>query len=200
MRAAARDEAMGAPLFLHCVHRNKVAPDYITSDRVIANSVLHEIDIARFLLDEEFAAVTVTAARASRHAPGRHPLLVLLETTGGTLVSVEMSPDARYGYDVRAELVCEEGTVSLAPAPPVATRRAGWDGHAVPADWRPRFAEAYRVQLHEWIAALRGGDHRGASAWDGYVATATAEAALRALGSGQRALVRLDQPPAGPGP
>ncbi|MEP5515124.1 MAG: Gfo/Idh/MocA family oxidoreductase, partial [Bauldia litoralis] len=67
-------------------------------------------------------------------------------------------------------------------------------GH--PADWRPRFAEAYRVELQAWIDAAAGGPPAGASAWDGYAATAVAEAGLAALKSGTPAEVTM---PARPG-
>jgi hypothetical protein len=50
------------------------------------------------------------------------------------------------------------------------------------ADWRAHFAAAYRNQLQAWITALRTGVPVGASAWDGYVSTATAAACLDALG------------------
>jgi myo-inositol 2-dehydrogenase/D-chiro-inositol 1-dehydrogenase len=187
---------LGRPLFLHCVHRNAVAPPYISSDMIIANSSVHEIDIARYLLGEEFAEVTVISARPSSLAPARRPQLIVLETASGVVVTVEAFLDAQYGYDVRAELVCESGTVSLAPNPSVAQRHAGQDGFAVEADWRARFADAYREQLAGWVSAIESGTAAGSSAWDGYAASATASAALAALASGRRTLVDMDEKPA----
>jgi myo-inositol 2-dehydrogenase / D-chiro-inositol 1-dehydrogenase len=196
MKASLAGGSLGRPTLLHCIHRNKVAPDYITSDLVIANAMVHEMDIARYLLDEDFAAVSVTAARASRHSTRRGPLFVVLETASGVVVSVEMTPDAQYGYDVQAELVCEDGTVSLAPAPPVALRRRGLDGHTVAEDWRPRFADAYRIQLRDWVAAISDGRTPGGStAWDGFVVAQTAAAALQALASRERTPVRIGARP-----
>ena len=51
MKEALAQNRLGAPLFFHCVHRNAVGPEYLTSELVIANSAVHEIDIARFLLE-----------------------------------------------------------------------------------------------------------------------------------------------------
>ncbi len=195
MRQAVERESLGAPLMLHCVHRNKVAPDYITSAQVIANSGVHEMDIARYLLAEDFAAVTVISARPSRLMPNRQPQMILLESARGVVVSVEVTPDAQYGYDVRGELVCESGTISLAPAPPVALRQAGLDGFAVEEDWRTRFGEAYRAQMVAWVHAVRGGQPAGASAWDGYMASRTAAAALEAWQAGGRVVMAPESRP-----
>ncbi|HXW19571.1 MAG TPA: Gfo/Idh/MocA family oxidoreductase [Roseiarcus sp.] len=196
MKKAALAGEAGRPLFLHCVHRNAVAPDYITSDLVIANSAVHEFDIARFLLGEEFAAVSVYSARASRHAEARRPQFVVLETASGVIVTVEAYLDAHYGYDVQAELVCENGAIFLSPNRPLASRFQGRDGTDVERDWRARFADAYRIQLKEWVASIAGGPTVGASAWDGYAASAIAAAALEALARGARTAVDLGAKPA----
>jgi myo-inositol 2-dehydrogenase / D-chiro-inositol 1-dehydrogenase len=197
MKAQLDSGTLGQPLFLHCIHRNKVAPDYVTSDLVIANSMVHEMDIARFLLGEEFATVTVTSARRSRFSSARQPQFAVLETAAGVVVSIEMTPDSQYGYEVQGELVCEEGTVSLAPAPPFALRLAGQSGYPVEEDWRPRFADAYRIQLQEWVAAITSDKPSpGSSAWDGYAASLIAAAALTSLASGRREALEMPARPA----
>ena len=196
MRQQLAEGTIGRALFLHCVHRNKVAPDYITSDLVIANSGVHEMDIARFVLGEDFVAVTVISARASTKSASRQPQFIVLETVSGIVVTVEISPDAQYGYDVQGELVCENGTVSLAPAPPVSVRLAGHSGHPVEEDWRTRFADGYSVQARAWIDAIANERPAGASAWDGYAASLTAEAGLAALASRQRTPVQMPERPA----
>ncbi|MCM5557281.1 Gfo/Idh/MocA family protein [Pleomorphomonas sp. JP5] len=196
MRAAVTAGTLGNPLFLHCIHRNAVGPDYVTSDLVLANSCVHEIDISRFVLGEDHARVRVVRARPSRKAPNRQPLMMILETASGVVVSVEAFLDAQYGYDVQGELVCEEGTLSLDPHPPTRRRLTGLDGHAVEGDWVGRFAEAYRCQLRDFVVALNGGRFQGSSAWDGYVASLTAEAALKALKSGDTVPVTPGDRPA----
>jgi myo-inositol 2-dehydrogenase/D-chiro-inositol 1-dehydrogenase len=195
MKQAVAAGRLGAPLFLHCIHRNAVGPDYLTSDLVIANSAVHEIDIARFLLSTEFAWVTVTSPRASRRAPQRQPQLLVLETTEGVVVDVEAFVDAGYGYDVRAELVCEAGAVTLTPGPSVTTREAGHQAFAIEQDWRDRFRAAYREQLAGWVESIRGGAPQGSSAWDGYAASVTAAACLEAWRSRARTKVTLEETP-----
>ncbi|MBV9750121.1 MAG: Gfo/Idh/MocA family oxidoreductase [Acetobacteraceae bacterium] len=191
MKRSFADGTLGAPLFLHCVHRNAVAPHYMTSELVIANSAVHDIDAARYLLDDDFVAVTVISPRATSNAPSRQPQFTVLETRRGTLVDIESFLDAQYGYDVRAELVCEGGAVSLAPNPPIAVRQGGRDGFGLNPDWRGRFEDAYREQLRAWVASIGTGKPTGSSAWDGYVASATAAACLDALRSKARVPVDL---------
>jgi len=197
MRRSLVSGALGAPLFLHCRHRNATAPDYITSELVIASSAGHEFDAARFLLGEEIASAMVISPPPSRHAPTRQPQLIVLQAESGVAIDIEVFNDASYGYDVRAELVCEDATIALHPAPPTTLRQAGRDGPAVPQDWRQRFDDAYRLQLENWIAALRRGTPAsGASAWDGLAAPRVTEACLAAWLSGTQVLVDIPERPA----
>jgi myo-inositol 2-dehydrogenase / D-chiro-inositol 1-dehydrogenase len=70
------------------------------------------------------------------------------------------------------------------------------NGIAYPADWRPRFADAYRLQAQAWIRAIQSGTPVGASTWDGYAAAAAAEAGLQSLAEGRLTAIRLVEPPA----
>jgi myo-inositol 2-dehydrogenase / D-chiro-inositol 1-dehydrogenase len=196
MKAELDGGRLGQALFLHCIHRNAVAPDYLTSDLIIASSAGHEFDIARFLLDDEIVAASVTSPRASRLAPGRQPQFIVLETASGIVVDIEVFVDCGYGYDVRSELVCEKGTVSLNPSPATILRHAGHDGHETPADWRSRFSDAYRAQMAAWVASLSGKASAGASAWDGYRAIQVTEACLEAWRSGGKVAVPSEDRPA----
>ena len=47
---------LGNPLIVHCVHRNPAVPDFFDSEYMVRDSVVHEVDVARFLLDEEIGA------------------------------------------------------------------------------------------------------------------------------------------------
>lgn len=196
MKAELLSGRLGQALFLHCIHRNAIGPDYLTSDLVISSSAGHEFDIARFLLDDEIVSASVTRPRASRLAPNRQPQFIVLESATGIVIDIEAFVDCGYGYDVRGELVCEKGTISLNPAPTTTLRHAGHDGFETPPDWRPRFADAYRAQMQAWIASLSGKPNDGASAWDGYRAIRVTEACLEASRSGARVPVPAEDKPA----
>jgi myo-inositol 2-dehydrogenase/D-chiro-inositol 1-dehydrogenase len=184
---------IGAPLVLHCVHRNVGAPDDWPSSMPILSSAVHEIDQARWLLGEEIVEVGVHAPRRSRHAgTTQDPQVLLLESASGVLIDIEVFVNARYGYEVRCELVGEEGTVSVDGAPPAVLRQQLAVGYRLPADWRPRFAEAYRRELQDWIDGIAAdGAPRGARVFDGYVATVVAQACVAALETGVRQPVKL---------
>jgi myo-inositol 2-dehydrogenase / D-chiro-inositol 1-dehydrogenase len=174
---------------MHCVHRNASAPPWFDDVMVVTNSAVHEIDIARFVLDDEIAATTLFV-RPERGARDRQ--FMVLEMHGGVVVDVEVFVNARYGYDVRAEVSCEAGSIGLRPQAPVEMRAMLHDGIALAEDWRLHFAAAYHNQLQAFAGFVRTGVAVGASAYDGYAATATASACLEALQSGSRTPVVLD--------
>jgi myo-inositol 2-dehydrogenase/D-chiro-inositol 1-dehydrogenase len=189
---------IGAPLLFHSVHRNASVPAaHYTSEMAISDTMVHDIDVARWLLDDEVARVRVLAGR--RNAAGgdlRDPILAVMEMAGGVLVSVEVSVNIGYGYDIRGEISAERGTAALAEANPVVVRAEGSFAGRIPADWRERFMAAYDAEIAAWIAAAAGGGATGPSAWDGYAITAVADAALAAAGSGTAVAVALAPRPA----
>jgi myo-inositol 2-dehydrogenase/D-chiro-inositol 1-dehydrogenase len=197
MKAALDDGRLGAPLLMHCAHRNPSVPPYFTTDMIISDSAVHEMDIVRWLFGEEITAAAVLAPRRSRQAPDgvQDPLILLLEMAGGALVDDELFVNARYGYDVRGELVCEAGTVALADTSEVTVRAANQHGGRVPVDWRDRFIRAYDIELQDWLNAVAAGTSTGPSAWDGYAAAAVTDAALEALRTGQRTAVAMAERP-----
>lgn len=92
--------------------------------------------------------------------------------------------NAAYGYDVRAELVGRTGAVALAAPALTVLNRDKTGGFSYPENWVPRFGEAYRRQLADWTHAVKTGVPVGASAWDGYVASAIAEEIAASLAKG----------------
>jgi myo-inositol 2-dehydrogenase/D-chiro-inositol 1-dehydrogenase len=142
--------AIGAPLLVHCAHRNASVPPHYTCDMSIADTAIHEFDELRWLLGQEIVAVQVLTPRKSRRGGQlQDPLLVLLEMADGVIVDVEVSVNVHYGYEICCEVSGETGTVELADSAPVHLRRAGSITGHVPADWRKRFARSYDIELQE---------------------------------------------------
>ena len=198
LKTAAWNE-IGTPLLMRCAHRNPTAPEGVTTDGVLADSVVHEIDLTRWLFEEEIVTASVLSPRRSRHAgPGlQDPLLVLLSTESGVLVDVELSVNVRYGYDIQGEIVGETGVVSLASGAPVTVTNGAGSVRAVPPDWRARFARAYDVELQEWVDRVAAGaPPTGPSSWDGYAAAVVSDACRAAYATGSPAPVRLVERPA----
>lgn len=190
MRDLREAGGLGRPVLLHNIHRNAAAPDWFTGPMAVTNSFVHEIDISRWLLGSEFVSAMVHSA------PGGDPLMITMETDKGEIVSTEVFMNAHYGYHVHAQLVGREGTVEMAAPTVTLTNRARQHGHSYPANWVPRFADAYRIQMRAWVDAVASGVPTGASAWDGYVATAVAEQVVTALQTGSKARLFIGARPA----
>jgi len=175
-------------LLLHCRHRNPDVPPGFTTDMMITDSVVHDIDVTRWLLGQEIVATTVYKARRTSKAPEglADPQMVVLETAEGVVVDVESFVTCQFGYDIRYELVGETGTLSLSEQAGVLVRQDGQYHGPIPADYRERFAGAYQHELQEWVDGVLAGQVIGPSAWDGYATTAVAEAAVGAQTSGRR--------------
>ncbi len=197
LKEAVVDGAVGTPLLMHCAHRNPTVPSTFTSEMVVNDTAIHEIDLVRWLFDEEIAATQVLKPRRNPAAGPdlQDPLIVLLEMASGVLVDVEVSINVAYGYDIRGEIVGESGTVALADEAPVVVKRQGVRGERVPGSWRERFLRAYDVELQAWIDAAATGGSTGPSAWDGYAAAVVADACIQALTTGTRTTVSLRDRP-----
>jgi myo-inositol 2-dehydrogenase/D-chiro-inositol 1-dehydrogenase len=198
MKQTLDDGALGAAVMMHNVHRNVEAPPSFTGQMAITNSAPHEFDIARFVLGADYAAVSVFQPEGVDSKRTEAPVFIVLETAGGQLVNIEINNNAAYGYDVRGELVGERGAISLNAAPPARLDLGLQSVTAYAADWRPRFAEAYRLQNKAWIKAIETGTPSAiaANAWDGYCASLVAEAGVEALIEGRRVTIDMAEKPA----
>lgn len=184
---------IGTPLMMHCAHRNADVPSFYEKESAITDTAVHEIDLVRWMFGEEITAAQVLIPRKSRNGgPLQDPLLLILEMAGGALVDVEISVNIRYGYDIRGEVVGEDGTAALGELSPVLVRSAGQAATPVPVDWRERFLLAYDVEIQEWIDSIAGGGvPLGPNAWDGYAAAVVSDSGVAALRGGSRVPVTL---------
>lgn len=101
------NDEIGSPLMVHSIHRNRVPESQFNTEMSIKNSVIHEIDLYRWLLGEDYRKVQVVILKTSKHAEGElvDPQIVLLETVSGIRIDVESFVSCQYGYDVRCEVV-----------------------------------------------------------------------------------------------
>jgi myo-inositol 2-dehydrogenase / D-chiro-inositol 1-dehydrogenase len=181
MKAALDSGMIGPALMMHNFHRNVSAPSNFTGQMAITNSAPHEFDIARFVLGTDYASISVFRPDFRDSGKTGAPVFMVLKTIDGQLVNVEINNNAGYGYDVRGELVGEKGSVLLRP-PAASELHVNLQSITKYAeDWRPRFAEAYRLQNLAWLKSIQTGVPVGASAWDGYCATLVAEAGVQSL-------------------
>ena len=185
MRDAITAAALGRILMMHNFHRNVATPyAAFTGAMVITNSAPHEFDIVRHVLGSEFTRISAWQPRRTDDVVA--PVVMVLETDDDQLVTVEVNNNAAYGYDVRAELIGESGSMSMAPPVPTRLDRDFASSSRYHPDWRAPYEDAYRRQNTAFIRFAAGGDFpaTAASCWDGYCAARIAEAGVEALAAG----------------
>lgn len=197
MRAALADGTLGRALMMHNFHRNVETPaaDF-TGAMAITNSAPHEFDIARHVLGTEFTSITAMQPRRSDDRVA--PVVMVLETRDGQLVTIEVNNNAAYGYDVRAELVGEAGSVAMNHVAYTRTDLKLASSARYDADWRGRYHEAYVRQNRDFLRFVETGTFPAiaSSSWDGYAAAVVAEAGAKALATGQRQTISMMERPA----
>ncbi len=179
-------KGQGELLGLHCAHRNPEVPESYHNDMLIFDSVVHEIDIVRFLTDSPIKSVEVKAMKrnSNNHDGFNDPILVLLTTESDVLATVEMNVSVKFGYQVKTEAVFENGIAEIGRTSGMNTWFDGQIGTAEHMSFKTRFAAAYDAQIQRWVNATKRGEIDGPSAWDGYLAAAAVEAGLEALHTG----------------
>jgi myo-inositol 2-dehydrogenase/D-chiro-inositol 1-dehydrogenase len=185
LKAQIHGGSIGQPLRVHSVGRGVSTGPGWTDELSVTSAAIHDLDIVPWLLESPVVEATWLAGRSAVN-DFHDPQLILLRTADGSLSTVDIFLNARYGYDMRCEVVCDAGTASLVePVRVVAdTELTRVTGYA--ADWRPRFADAYRLEQQAWVDRINGvGDDPSlATAHDGLVASAVAEAVITSMHNG----------------
>ncbi|MGW0820759.1 Gfo/Idh/MocA family protein [Streptomyces sp. NPDC002845] len=197
MKEVLASGGIGTPLIVHCAHRNPTVPEAYTSQMAAQDTAVHEIDVLRWLLDDEIVSAQVITPRATgkRFAHLKDPQIMYFDTASGVRIDLEVFVNCQYGYDIQCETVGEDGLVRLPDPAAVGVRTAGRHGTAVLQDWKGRFVDAFDTEFREWIASVETGtEPTGPSAWDGYAATVITDAAVHSLESDGR-LVTVDMKP-----
>ncbi len=196
MRAALTGGAIGRPLMMHNWHRNGSTPSAdFTGAMAITNSAPHEFDILRYMLGSE--AVTISASQPRRSDDKVAPVVMVIQTGDDQIVTVEVNNNAAYGYDVKAELVGESGSIATNHVTYTRMDKDAVKTQAHDPDWRDRYADAYRQQNKAFLKWVKGGEYPelAASAWDGYAASLIAETGVKALEAGTRQDIALVERP-----
>jgi myo-inositol 2-dehydrogenase / D-chiro-inositol 1-dehydrogenase len=190
---------LGQPLVMHCVHRNAAVPPGFDSAMIVKDSLVHEVDVTRFLLGEEIASVHIIKPTPNPTAPAGllDPQIAIFRTRSGRHVDVEVFVTTGIGYEVRTEVVGERGsaTIGLDVGLIRKTSPGRWGGQITPG-FRERFGLAYDIEVQRWVDAVRSGVNvNGPTAWDGYAAAAVCAAGVRSLETGEAVTVELAEKP-----
>lgn len=194
----------GRTLLLHQTHRNLSVPNPdFRSEMIVRDSLVHEVDCARWLLGEEIASVQVISPAPTSHALEGvvDPQISIFRMVSGAVVTNEVFVNSRTGYEVRCEAVAETGSAIIGrPDGGIYTTHTAtddgdgsWGGRIVP-DYRERFERAYDLQVQAWVDATRRGEVVGPTTWDGYASTVVCTAGMESLATGQPVAVALATP------
>lgn len=196
--------SFGRLLLVHNTHRNKSVPNpEFRSEMIVRDSLVHEVDVARFLFGEEIEEITVLQPSPTSLAREgvADPQVAIFRMSGGGMVTSEVFVNCQTGYEVRCEAVAERGTLTagLSQSGLYTTRAAldgdaGWWGGPIAPDFTVRFGRAYDLEVQAWVDAARRGTVAGPTAWDGYASTAVCTAGMASLQSGDPVKVALVDP------
>lgn len=196
--AAIRRGDIGAPVLFRGIDRDADAPSgpagSLPRASILTDSAIHDFDVARWLMADEVVAVRATVAVVGdrRTVPCPNVALVDLRFGRGAIGSIEALHGAKYGYDIRAEVVGTEATLLVGGHHRTALHVLTVDGarHDVPGHWLERFADAYVAELRDFVAATLAGRTPAVTGDDGRRALAIALAADLAGAGGAEVTLR----------
>ncbi|MDN6146861.1 MAG: Gfo/Idh/MocA family oxidoreductase [Tetragenococcus koreensis] len=187
MKKAIEAGEVGEPLMIHSAHRNIAQAAGFQTDYAITRVAIHEIDISRWLLNDEYDEVQVLKVKQSKRTSGDwlNPQLMMFTTKSGQRIDVEVQTDGAYAYDIRCQVIGEDGTLDL-PDPAVVTKRKNQQvSYGLEDHWASRFADSYDEEFIEWSKGILNDQLVGASTWDGYASCVTSDALIQSRKTGQ---------------
>jgi myo-inositol 2-dehydrogenase / D-chiro-inositol 1-dehydrogenase len=174
-------------------------PAYVaTSGGLFRDMMIHDLDMARFLLGEEpvelHAAASCLVDRSIAAAGDVDTAVVTLRTASGKLCQISNSRRATYGYDQRIEAHGAKGLLRAGNVTATTVELATDAGFATdPAlpFFLERYAAAYRAELDAFVDSVSSGQPPKPDGDDGLNALLLADAATASAKSGESVKLRL---------
>ena len=168
-------------------------PDYVArSGGLFRDMMIHDLDMARFLLGEEPMEVHAVASCLVNPAIGEagdvDTAAVLLKTAAGRIAQISNSRRATYGYDQRVEVHGSLGLLAAGNRHATTVTFAGANGYgtdpALPF-FLERYADAYRAEIDAFVTGVLDGTPLAPAGEDGLKAQILADAATEAARTGR---------------
>jgi len=186
---------VGAVEIVTILSRDPAPPplNYIArSGGLFRDMMIHDFDMARFLLAEEPREVHAVASCLVDSAIGIagdvDTAAVLLKTGFGRIAQISNSRRASYGYDQRIEVHGSRGLLTAGNHRATTVESANGSGYtrdpALPF-FLERYAEAYRLELDAFLAAVLDSAPLSPNGQDGLRAQLLADAATEGAQTGR---------------
>ena len=190
-----RDGEVGKVELVTIISRDPAPPpvSYIArSGGLYRDMMIHDFDMARFLVGEEFVSVSaVGGALVDKEigvAGDVDTAAVQMQTASGKIAVITNSRRATYGYDQRIEVHGSKGLLRAGNVHMTTLERA--DGAGFTADviqnfFIDRYVAAYAAEVNAFIEAMTKGTKLTPSGHDGLQAQKLAEAATESGKTGK---------------
>jgi myo-inositol 2-dehydrogenase / D-chiro-inositol 1-dehydrogenase len=166
------------------------------SGGLFRDMMIHDFDMARFLLGEEPVAISAMGSALVDKAIGEagdvDTAVVIMETRSGKVAQISNSRRATYGYDQRIEAHGAKGMLRADNIRETSVEFAGADGFAgdkILNFFLERYAVAYRDELDAFVKAVSAGAAPRPNGEDGLRANLLADAANLSWRTKQRVLI-----------
>ena len=193
---------IGAIEIVSVISRDPSPPpaEYVSrSGGLFRDMMIHDFDMARFLLGEEPAEVYAVGSSLVDPAIGKagdvDTAAVLMKTRSGRIAQISNSRRATYGYDQRIEVHGSGGMLragNIHETSVESATGAGFRADPVQNFFLERYAAAYRAELDAFVGALTGKTAPSPSGLDGLKAQILADAATESRHSGKPVTVNLE--------
>jgi myo-inositol 2-dehydrogenase/D-chiro-inositol 1-dehydrogenase len=195
LRARIKDGAIGTVELVTITSRDPAPPpvSYIArSGGLFRDMMIHDFDMARFLMGEEFVRLHAMGSALVDPAIGEvgdvDTAAVILTTASGRICQISNSRRAAYGYDQRIEVHGAKGMLraenQLESTVELATE-AGFRRDPAQHSFLERYEAAYLAEMRAFVRAVTEGIPADPGIEDGLRAQMLADAAIRARETGQ---------------
>jgi predicted dehydrogenase len=172
------------------------APATAINGTIFHDSSSHDFDLGRWLTSDEVVEVHAYSGSLAIPDMKRYGAfdcgVVNLQFSRGAIGNVESFLDAKYGYDIRTEIVGTKGTIQVGSLRRTAVTVLTSTGTARDniTHWLDRFAEAYRLEMVDFVQTVLAGGKVKVTGLDGRQSLAIADAAVRSQAERRPVAVR----------
>ncbi len=162
------------------------------SGGLFRDMMIHDFDMARFLVGEEFVSVHALGDSLVDKAIGKagdvDTAAVHMQTASGKIAVITNSRRATYGYDQRIEVHGSNGMLRAGNVHMTTLERATADGFTadvIQNFFIDRYVAAYAAEINAFLDAMEKGTTPRADGHDGLMASKLADAATKSRETGQ---------------